>query len=113
MSVRILAVIGAALFCAAAPPAAPQGVFELVGVRATSDVASTIDTLRPAEGLTAMIGWWIETGKFGHWLDGSPCTGGAKAGGDAWSNPDDPLLSDLQLKPGAADRRLNAPAVIE
>ena len=92
-----------------APPT-PEGVYEVVAVRAASDVARSV----PGPEDFALIGRRMTFGREITWFDGRACLApSVRASVEPWRNLDEPNMSDLQASAKASRRRLNATLVID
>lgn len=114
MTFRRLPILLCALVAAAASPSPdPSGRYEVVAVRASSEVAGTLEAMRdPA--LNALVGRRMTFGRRVSWYDGRACATGRMRGAvEAWPHMAEPYLSDLQVTPGATDHRLNRAMVID
>ena len=114
MTFRRLSILLCALIATgASPPPNPSGHYEVVAVRASSEVAGTLEAMRdPA--LNALVGRRMTFGRRVAWYDGRSCaTGDVRASEDGWPHLAEPNLSDLQVTPGGTDHRLNRAMVID
>lgn len=103
-----------ALFAMGAGPSPnPSGPYVVVAVRASSDVAGTLEAMRdPA--LHSLVGRRMTFGRAVSWYDGRSCAAGQmRASEEGWPHLAEPYLSDLQVSPGPADHRLNHAMVID
>jgi hypothetical protein len=114
MTTRRLPVLLFALMAAGASPSPdPSGRYDVVAVRASSEVAGTLETMRDPD-LRALVGRRMTFGRRVAWYDGRTCTSGAiRASEEGWPHLAEPYLSDLQVSPGATDHRLNRAMVID
>ena len=114
MNIRRLPVLFCALMAAgASAPPDPSGRYEVVAVRASSEVAGTLEAMRDPD-LNALIGRRMTFGRRVAWYDGRSCTSGrTRPSEEGWPHLAEPNLSDLQLAPGATDHRLNRAMVID
>lgn len=91
----------------------PSGRYDVVAVRASSEVAGTLEAMRdPA--LNALVGRRMTFGRRVAWYDGRPCASGRmRPSAEGWPHLAEPYLSDLQVKPEETDHRLNRAMVID
>ncbi|MGZ9099410.1 MAG: peptidoglycan-binding domain-containing protein [Brevundimonas sp.] len=101
------------LTAASAPASAPSGAYVVVAVRASSEVAGTLEAMRePA--LNGLVGRRMTFGRRVAWYDGRACASGdIRPSRDGWPHLAEPNLSDLQLNPGPTDHRLNHAMVVD
>ena len=91
----------------------PIGQYEVVAVRAASDVARAIAHRRDPS-LARLIGRRVRVGAKIRWYDGRPCAAGVVRTASApWPNLAEPNLSDVQLAPGPRDHRLNRAFLVD
>lgn len=90
------------------------GRFVVVTFRAASNVVSTL-AVREANWREELIGRSIDFDNPVAWLDDSACLAPwePRAASERFLWVDDPNLSDLQIAPGADDRRLNQPIIVD
>jgi len=91
----------------------PSGRYDVVAVRASTEVAGTLEAMRdPA--LNALVGRRMTFGRRFAWYDGRPCASGRmRPSGEDWPHLTEPNLSDLQVTPEGTDHRLNRAMVID
>lgn len=114
MNLRRLPILLFALFAAGAGPSSnPSGAYVVVAVRASSEVAGTLEAMRdPA--LNGLVGRRMTFGRRVDWYDGRTCASGdIRPSHEGWPHLAEPNLSDLQLNPGPTDSRLNHAMVID
>lgn len=109
LSIGLIALIAVG----AGPSSNPSGRYEVVAVRASSEIAGTLEAMRdPA--LNGLVGRRMTFGRRVAWYDGRSCaTGDVRASEDGWPHLTEPNLSDLQVTPGRTDHRLNQAMVID
>lgn len=114
MILRRLPLLAFALMAAGASASPdPSGRYDVVAVRASTEVAGTLEAMRdPA--LNALVGRRMTFGRRIAWYDGRPCASGrTRPSEEGWPHLTEPNLSDLQVTPGGTDRRLNRAMVID
>lgn len=114
MILRLLPLLLAALIAlGAGPPQTPSGRYVVVAVRASSEVAGTLEAMRdPA--LSALVGRPMTFGRRFAWYDGRTCASGhMRPSEEGWPHLAEPYLSDLQVTPAPTDHRLNYTMVID
>lgn len=114
MTLRKLPIVLCALIAAGAGPSSnPSGAYVVVAVRASSEVAGTLEAMRdPA--LNGLVGRRMTFGSRVEWYDGRDCaSGNVRPSREGWPHLAEPNLSDLQLNPGPRDHRLNQAMVID
>ncbi|MDQ3124302.1 MAG: peptidoglycan-binding protein [Pseudomonadota bacterium] len=114
MSLPRLSILLAALATAGAGPVSgPAGRYDVVAVRASSEVAGTPEAMRDPT-LRALVGQRMTFESRMAWYDGRVCASGrTRPSTEAWPHLAEPNLSDLQVAPGPTDHRVNQTMVID
>ncbi len=114
MNLHRLPILLFALIAAGGGPSSnPSGGYVVVAVRASSEVAGTLEAMRdPA--LNGLVGRRMTFGSRVTWFDGRACPSGTvRPAREGWPRLSEPNLSDLRLNPGPTDHRLNHAMVID